>query len=86
MSAELERAFSAAKTTPPDRRCRMEDDAIEALDCLKSLQRDGLMAASREDIKVIEDMLNALSEEDLGRYSSQNTIAQSHVVAIHLSL
>jgi hypothetical protein len=44
----------------------MEDDAIEALECLKSWQRDGLIAASREDIKVIEDMLNALCEEDLG--------------------
>jgi hypothetical protein len=66
MSAEPQRVFSAAKITLSDRRCRMEDDAIEALECLKSWQRDGLIAASREDIKAIEDMLNALCEEDLG--------------------
>ena len=66
MSAEPERVFSAAKITLSDRRCRMEDDAIEALECLTSWQRDGLIAASREDIKAIEDMLNALCEEDLG--------------------
>jgi hypothetical protein len=36
MSAEPERVFSAAKITLSDRRCRMEDDAIEALECLKS--------------------------------------------------
>jgi hypothetical protein len=66
MSAEPERVFSAAKITLSDRRCRMEDDAIEALECLNSWQRDGFIAASREDIKVIEGMLNALCEEDLG--------------------
>jgi len=65
MSAEPERVFSAAKITLTDRRCRMGDDAIEALECLKSWQRDGLIAATKQDIKVIEDMLNALCEEDL---------------------
>jgi len=43
----------------------MEGDAIESQEFLKSWQRDGLIAASREDIKVIEDMLNAHCEEDL---------------------
>jgi len=43
----------------------VEDDAFEALECLKSWQRDELIAASREVIKVIEDMLNTLCEEDL---------------------
>jgi hypothetical protein len=38
MSAEPERVFSAAKITLLDRRCRMEDDAIEALECPKSWQ------------------------------------------------
>jgi len=65
MSAEPERVFSAAKITLTDWRCRMGDDAIEALECLKSWQRDGLIAATKQDIKVIEDMLNALCEEDL---------------------
>jgi hypothetical protein len=66
MSAEPERVFSAAKIALSDRRCRMEGDAVEALECLKSWQRVGLIATSREGIKVIEDMLKALCEEDLG--------------------
>jgi hypothetical protein len=39
MSAEPERVISAVKITLSDRRCRMEDDTIEALECLKSSQR-----------------------------------------------
>jgi len=46
-------------------RCRMGDDAIEALECLKNWQRDRLVAATKQDIKVIEDMLNASCKEDL---------------------
>jgi len=65
MSAEPERVFSGAKITLSDRRCRMGDDAVEAVECLKSWQRDGLIAATRDDIMAIEEMLNALCEEDL---------------------
>ena len=65
MSAEPERVFSAAKLTLSDRRCRMGDDAVEALKCLKSWQRDGLIAAFRLDINALEDMLCALCQEDL---------------------
>jgi hypothetical protein len=65
MSAEPERFFSGAKITLSDRRCRMGDDAVEAVECLKSWQRDGLIAATRDEIKAIEVMLNALCEEDL---------------------
>jgi len=43
----------------------MGDDAIEALECLKNWQRDRLVAATKQDIKVIEDMLNASCKEDL---------------------
>ena len=35
MSAEPERAFSTAKITLSDRRCRMGDDVLEAVECLK---------------------------------------------------
>lgn len=66
MSAEPDHVSSAAKTTLTDVWCHMGGDAIEASKCLKCWQRDGLTAASRDDIKVIEDMLNALCEEDLG--------------------
>ena len=64
MSAEPERVFSGAKITPSDRRRRMGDD-VEAGECLKSWQRDGLIAATRDDIRAVEEMLNALCEEDI---------------------
>ena len=65
MSAEPERIVSAAKLTLSDRRCRIGDGAVEALECLKSWQRNGLIAASRLDIKALEDMLYALCQENL---------------------
>jgi hypothetical protein len=65
MSAEPERVFSGAKITLSDRRYRMGDDALEALECLKSWQRDGLIAVTRKDIKAVEEILHALYEEDL---------------------
>ena len=65
MSAEPERVFSGAKITLSDRRCRMGDDALEALECLQSWQRDGLIAGTRDDIKAVEEMLHVLCEEDL---------------------
>jgi hypothetical protein len=43
----------------------MGDDALEALECLKSWQRDGLIAGTWKDLKAVEEMLHALCEEDL---------------------
>jgi hypothetical protein len=43
----------------------MGDDALEALECLKSWQRDRLIAVTRKGIKAVEEMLHALYEEDL---------------------
>jgi len=57
--------FSAAKITFSDRRCRMGDDVLEAVECLKIWQRDGMIVATKEDVKTIEQMLDALCEEDL---------------------
>jgi len=65
MSAELERVFSGAKITLSDHRCRMGNDVLEAVECLKSRQRDGMIAATKEDVKAIEQMLAALCQEDL---------------------
>jgi len=82
----LERVFSVAKIALADCGSRMDGDTIEALECLKSRQRDYIsIAASRDDIKAIEDMLNALCEQDLEyihsyTYSSRNTIAQGLAV------
>ena len=65
MSAEPEHGFSGAKIALSDRRCHMGDDMLEAVKCLKSWQRDGMIAAMKEDVKAIEQMLAALCEEDL---------------------
>jgi hypothetical protein len=43
----------------------MGDDVLEAVECLKSWQRDGIIAATKEDVKTIEQMLAALCEENL---------------------
>jgi len=43
----------------------MGDDAHKALECLKSWQRDEMIAATKEDSKAIEQMLDALCEENL---------------------
>jgi hypothetical protein len=45
--------------------CRLGDDAINALECLKSWQRDGVIPATKEDIKEMEEMLCALCEVEL---------------------
>jgi hypothetical protein len=37
----------------------------DTLECLKSWQRDGLIAVTRKEIKVVEEILHALYEEDL---------------------
>ena len=65
MSAGPERVFSSAKITLSDRRCRTGDDVLEAVECLKSWQSGGMIAATKEDVKAIEQMLAALCEEDL---------------------
>jgi hypothetical protein len=44
MSAEPERVFSGAKITISNRRYGMGGEAINALECLKSWYRDGLIS------------------------------------------
>jgi hypothetical protein len=41
------------------------DNVLEAVECLRNWQRDGMIAATKEDVKIIEQMLAALCEEDL---------------------
>ena len=38
---------------------------MEAVECLKSWQQDSLIAATRDDIRAIEEMRNTLCEEDI---------------------
>ena len=54
MSAGPARMFSSAKIMLSDRRCRTGDDMLEAVECLKSWQSGGMIAATKEDVKAIE--------------------------------
>lgn len=60
MSAEAERVFSSAKITITDRRCHLGDEAISALECLKSWSSDGLITAAYPQIMELDEMLDAL--------------------------
>jgi hypothetical protein len=80
MSAEPERVFSSAKLTITDRRCILSDDAISALECLKSWSRDGLISAKYSQLQELDEMLKALSKAELekrkqkgGRAEEQGT-------------
>ena len=53
--------FSGAKITISDRRCGMGDEAINALECLKSWYRDGLISARHEEIALLEGTMAALA-------------------------
>ena len=61
MSAEPERVFSGAKITISDRTCGIGDEAINALECLKSWYRYGLISARNEGIALLEGAMAALA-------------------------
>jgi len=54
MSTEPERVFSGAKTKISDWRGSLGDDAINALEFLKSWRRDGLISTHHEEIQQLE--------------------------------
>jgi hypothetical protein len=62
----------------------MEDDAVEAVECLKGWQRDGMIAATMDDIGAVEEIRNALCEEDLvyvGRWRGRSKRGDETVTA-----
>ena len=71
MSAELERVFSGVKITLFDRRYSLGDEAINALECLKSWHRDGLISAHHEEIQQLENTLDALCQAEMERTYEQ---------------
>jgi hypothetical protein len=72
MSAQPERVFSGAKITISDRRCQLSDEAVNARECLKSWQRDGLIRASHGEITELEDMLEALCLQEINGDAAEN--------------
>ena len=57
MSTEAEHIFSGGKHTINEQRFRLADDIIEALECLKSWTREGIVFGERSDIRTVEKML-----------------------------
>jgi len=67
MSAEPERVFSGTKIAISDRICSLGDEAINALECLKSWQCDGLILTHHKEIQQLENMLDALCRAEMER-------------------
>jgi hypothetical protein len=67
MSTEPERVFSGAKITMSDRQCRLGDNIIEALECRKSWEREGLISGVHSAINEMEHMLEALYQESMAK-------------------
>ena len=65
MSTEPERVFSGAKITISDRRSRLGDGIIEALECCKSWEREGLIAGVHTEIQEMDRMLDALYQDEI---------------------
>jgi len=66
ISAEPERVFSGAKITISDQRCTLSDEAINASECLKSWERDGLIS-SHHEIQQLENTLDDLCRAEMER-------------------
>jgi len=62
-----QRVFSGAKITISDHRCRLGDNIIEALECYKSWEREGLISGVHSEINEMEHMLEALYQESMAK-------------------
>jgi hypothetical protein len=55
LSAEVERVLSSSKLLISDRRNHLGDDVIFAVECLKSLEKAGIVESN--EVKKLEEML-----------------------------
>jgi len=58
MSAEVERIFSSSKLLNLDRRNRLGDDVICALECMNSWEKAGIVESN--EVRKMEEMLRAM--------------------------
>jgi hypothetical protein len=65
MSAEPEYVFSAAKLTITERGRALIDEAISAVECLKSWSRDGFISAKYKQLQELDEMLGELSKSEV---------------------
>lgn len=61
MSSEVERVFSSTGLMITDRRNRLKEDIIEAVECMKSWQSDGGLGSFKdtEQVRVMLEQLEA---------------------------
>jgi hypothetical protein len=60
MSAEPEYVFRGAKLTITDRGRALRDEAISAVECLKSWSRDGFISAKYKQLQELDEMLGGV--------------------------
>ena len=63
MSAEVERVFSSTGLMITDRRNRLKEDIIEAVECLKSWQKDGAGIIIFHEVDHIDALLEQLDSK-----------------------
>jgi len=63
MSAEVERVFSSTGLLITDRRNRLKEDIIEAVECLKSWQKEGAGIVMFKELDQLQDMLTQLEQK-----------------------
>ena len=66
MSSEVERVFSSTGLMITDRRNRLKEDIVEAVECMKSWQADGGIVSFKdtEQVRVMLEQLEAKSHGD----------------------
>jgi len=62
-SAEVERVFSSTGLLITDRRNRLKEDIIEAVECLKSWQKEGAGIVMFKELDQLQDMLAQLEQK-----------------------
>jgi len=63
MFAEVERVFSSSRILISDRRNRLGDSVIAAVECLKSWERAGL--AQVDEVREVDELLKALEKQQV---------------------
>jgi hypothetical protein len=68
MSSEVERVFSSSKILISDRKNKLGDSVIQAVECLKSWEKAGLVKA--EEICQVQELLIALEKKQAAAHAS----------------
>ena len=75
MSAKPEQVFSSSKILISDQQNQLKDDIIEALECLKSWEKDGLLFDNSMAISHMDQMLDDLEEQSRHIHTSRPSLS-----------